>query len=197
MKPLMIYNVAFENGHGHELLTLSNNVDTGIVSEGLESEEGTEALMKRDLARKVAKVSLEGLVSLSAGLGNGNVLKGHWNELGRGGDGSGARLRLRVICRKEGSNWVESNGKVRRAEGKRKSKNRQRPCKFKERCRCLDFFFFFFPFSAMRWRGKATNKHLLSDRMWSRDSIGVHVKIRSFFMSFFFRCGCCEFVLHE
>lgn len=62
------------------VITLSNDVNTGIVSEGFEGEEGAETLVERDLARVIAEVSLEGLVGFSAGLGNGNVFKGHCCE---------------------------------------------------------------------------------------------------------------------
>lgn len=58
-------------------LTSSNNVNTLVVSKGLEGEESTEALVKGDLSRVVAKVSVQGLVGLRSGLGDLDVLEGH------------------------------------------------------------------------------------------------------------------------
>lgn len=58
-------------------LTSSNNVDTLVVGKGLEGEEGTEALVKGNLARVVAKVSVQGLVSLRSWLGDWDVFEGH------------------------------------------------------------------------------------------------------------------------
>lgn len=58
-------------------LTSSNNVNTLVVGKSLEGEEGTEALVKGNLARVVAKVSVQGLVGLRSGLGDLDVLEGH------------------------------------------------------------------------------------------------------------------------